>query len=98
LPVYADGTPAGETEVFWTSQLWRAEFQVSGIVRYQSGDHVEARFNGRQLAGVEGRINTGGPVPPTAMNAQVLVTVIAVRSASTMTTRQSMGSLKARHR
>jgi hypothetical protein len=98
LPTYADGTPATESDVFWTSQLWRAEFFADGIVRYQSGDRVVATFNGRQLANVEGQINTGGPVPPTPSNVQVLVTAVAVRSATTPTTRATIGSIKARYR
>jgi hypothetical protein len=98
LPTYADGTPAAESEVFWTSQLWRADFSADGIVRYESGDHLVATFNGRQLISVEGQINTGGPVPPTAANVQVLVTAVAIRSAATPTTRATIGSLKARYR
>lgn len=98
LPTYADGTPASESEVFWTTQLWRAEFFADGIVRYESGDQLVATFNGRQLVGVQGQINTGSPVPPTATNVQVLVTAIAVRSATTPTTRATIGSIKARYR
>lgn len=98
LPTYADGTPAAESEVLWTSQLWRAEFFADGIVRYESGDHLVATFNGRQLIGVQGQINTGGPVPPPATNVQVLVTAVAVRSATTPTTRATIGSIKARYR
>ena len=98
LPAYADGTTATEGEVFWTSQLWRAEFFADGIVRYESGDHLVATFSGRQLISVQGQINTGGPVPPTATNVQVLVTAVAVRSATTPTTRATIGSIKARYR
>lgn len=98
LPAYADGMPAAESEVFWTSQLWRAEFFADGIVRYQSGDHLTATFNGRQLASVDGQINTGGSVPPSATNVRVLVTAVAVRSATTPTTRQTFGCIKARYR
>lgn len=98
LPSYADGTPASEGEVFWTTQLWRAQFFADGIVRYQWGDHVVATFNGRQLVGIEGQINTGNPAPPTTADAQVLVNVVAVRSATTPTTRSSLGSIKARYR
>lgn len=97
LPTYADGTPASESEVFWTIQLWRVEFPADGIVRYQTGDRVIATFNGRQLVGVEAQINTGNPVPTTG-NVQVLVTAVAVRSATTPTTRATIGSLKARYR
>jgi hypothetical protein len=98
LPIYADGKAAGEGEIFWTSQLWRAEFFADGIVRYQSGDHVLATFDGRQLLSVAGQINTGNPVPPTARNVKVLVNVVAVRLAATPTTRATMGSIKARYR
>lgn len=98
LPTYADGTPAAESEVLWTSHLWRAEFFADGIIRYQSGDHLVATFNARQLVSVDGQINSGGPVPPTATNVQVLVTAVAVRSATTPTTRATIGGIKARYR
>lgn len=98
LPTYADGTAAAEGEVFWTSQLWRAEFFADGIVRYESGDNLVATFSGRQLISVQGQINTGGPVPPIATNVQVLVTAVAVRFTTTPTSRASIGSIKARYR
>jgi hypothetical protein len=98
LPTYADGALASEDAIFWTSQIWRVEFSADGIVRYQSGDHLVATFNGRQLVSVGGQINTGAPVPPTPINAQVFVSVVAVRFATTPTTRQTMGSIKARYR
>ena len=97
LPIYADGTSASEGEVFWTSQLWRAEFDGEGIVRYQSGDHIAATFNGRQLISVDGQINTGG-LAHLANNVQVLVTAVAIRSGTTPTARHTIGSIKARYR
>jgi hypothetical protein len=97
LPLYADGISASEGEVFWTSQLWRAEFDGEGIVRYQSGGHIVATFNGRQLVGVEGQTNTGG-LAHLAINVQVLVTAVAIRSGTTPAARHTIGRVKARYR
>ena len=37
LPTYADGSQAQEGEVFWTAQLWRAEFPLAGgVMRYMA--------------------------------------------------------------
>ena len=107
LPSYADGSQAQESEVFWTAQLWRAEFFAGGVIRYRQGDYALAVFSGRQLVSAEAQINTGGAVPPPFTNLQVLVNVIAFRahdhrrlksSDLAPSKQQSMGSIKARYR
>ena len=99
LPTYADGSQAQGGEIFWTAELWRAEFPLAGgVMRYIGGDHAVALFNGRQLVSAEAQINTGGPVPPPTTNFQVLVNVVAVRSATTPARHETMGSIKARYR
>jgi hypothetical protein len=97
MPVYADGTLADEEDVFWTAQLWLAEFNEDGVVRYQTGDHAVATFEGRRLVATSAAINSGDRAQSTS-NVQVLVNVIAVRSSTTQAPRQSFGGLKARYR
>lgn len=78
LPMFADGSSAQESEVFWTAQLWLVNFPgACGVVRYR-GDRVTATFSGRRLVSTFAQIDNGGPVPP-ATDAQVLVTAVAFR-------------------
>lgn len=95
LPTYADGTPAIESEVFWTAQLWFVQFPLAcGVVRWGGG--ASATFNGRQLVSTTATIP--GPVSPPSTDGKVLVNVVALRHSATPTKRESVGSLKARYR
>lgn len=74
LPLYADGTPAVESEIFWTAQLWRAGIYMSGIAEY-GNQSASAIFSGRRL--VAASLNLG--LPSATTEVQVLVQVVAVR-------------------
>jgi hypothetical protein len=78
LPTFADGTPAQDSELFWTAQLWNVRFPLAcGVVQYR-GDQVTATFSGRRLVSTFAQIDNGGRVPA-ATDAQVLVTAMAFR-------------------
>jgi hypothetical protein len=99
LPTYADGTPARESDVFWTAQVWLATFpDAPCIVRYLQGDHAVATFSGRRLVSASAQINTGGPAPSPLTDFQVLVNVVAVRASATPAKRTTFGGLKRRYR
>lgn len=111
LPTYADGTEAQDSEVFWTAQLWKADFPVEIIslrhTAYWPGDQAVATFNGRQLVSAEAQINNGRTTAPPLNNFQVLVNVFAFRlhdhrriksSAVAPLPPQSIGGIKARYR
>lgn len=78
LPSFADGTPAQDSEVFWSAQLWLVEFPLAcGVVEYRS-DYATATFDRRRLVSTVAQIANGGRVPPST-SVQVLVTAIAFR-------------------
>lgn len=98
LPTYADGSPAQESEVFWTAQLWFAEFPYAcGVVRW-GGDHAVASFDGRRFVAGTAQINPSGPVSPPTTNFQVVVNAVAIRSGTTPARSETFGSIKTRHR
>ena len=98
LPTYADGSPAQESEVFWTAQLWFAEFPYAcGVVRW-GGDHAVASFQGRRFVAGTAQINPSGPVSPPTTNFQVVVNVVAIRSGTTPARSETFGSIKTRYR
>ena len=111
LPSYADGTKAQDSEVFWTAQLWKAEFPITDIItlrhaNYGFGDQVVATFNGRQCVSAEAHIN-GAILVPQIHDFEVLVNVFAFRlhdhrriksSPLTPLRPQSIGSIKAKYR
>lgn len=103
LPVYADGTPAIESEIFWLTQLSRLHFPanrpcVDLTPRYTPGDYCSGGFNGRVWGGGSAALNndgSGGQCTDRSTNVEVKVTVIAVRSAAVTPTRSgSWGSVK----
>jgi hypothetical protein len=110
LPTYADGTKAQDNEVFWTAQLWRADFPEEEITLrhtiYRPGDQAVATFNGRQFVSAEAHID-GAILVPQLHDFQVLVNVFAfrvhdhrrIKSSSLMPLRpESIGGIKARYR
>jgi len=110
LPTYADGTKAQDSEVFWTAQLWKADFPEDDIKLrhspYSPGDQAVATFNGRQFASAEAHIS-GAILVPQLHDFQVLVNVFAfrvhdhrrIKSSSLAPLRhQSIGGIKARYR
>ena len=111
LPSYSDGTKAQDSEVFWTAQLWKAEFPITDIItlrhaNYAFGDQAVATFSGRQLVSAEAHIN-GAILVPQIHDFQVLVNAFAFRvhdhrriKSSSLTPQQphSIGSIKAAYR
>jgi len=73
LPIFADGTQAIESEIFWTAQLWHASFEVERPWSQYPGN-ASATFAGRQLTGAD---LSWGCCP--ARDVQILVNVVAVR-------------------
>ena len=108
LPLYADGTQAGENEVFWTAAIWRATFRLcsnnGNIGHYSSGDNVTIHFSGRRLASASGVIVSWFWTDLCAMSGfplldlQVLVTIVASRAPlPTPIARPTIGQLKAKY-
>jgi hypothetical protein len=110
LPNYADGTVASENEVFWTVHLWRARFgNAAGGVngRHDTyypatlttpGDVVRAHFTGLTYDGGSGLLSPFVFPSNLATRVDVMVTVVAVRSAVPTSTRgTSWGQVKARY-
>lgn len=97
-PVYADGTPAVEGELFWTASLWRAQFTSAPSTDWPpliDGDRCDITFVGRMLTSTRTVVMGGWPTE----DVQVLVTVVAVRSALPTSARQrTFGSVKAKYR
>ncbi len=104
LPTYADGSPAAESEVFWTSAIWRATFSTCcNGPTYSDGDRVLVQYQGRLLANASGVLDDwyywGGGHGFPLKDISVLVTVVAVRSpGATATSRSTLGTLKVRYR
>lgn len=98
LPTYLDGSYALESEVFWTTHLWLAQFPGSPcIVRYIEGDHAVATFNGLRFASGTIQVNGAGGMPALT-DFQVLVDVVAVRTSPTPARRRTLGNIKAQYR
>jgi len=107
LPAYADGTSAGEEEVFWTATLWRAQFP-SGWCRIWpwliDGDRCDIEFAGRTLTSTYAIVDNAdiwcvsGKSGWDTRNVQVLVTVVAVRYMPTQAQRRSWSSVKGSYR
>lgn len=72
LPSFADGSRATDSEIFWTAQLWQADFEIDRQLSFV-GD-ASASFAGRQLIGAN---VYWGYSPP--LKVLVLVNVVAIR-------------------
>jgi hypothetical protein len=107
MPVYADGSQAQPNEMFWTAELWQAQFlsMPCSLNPYLvDGDRCDIAFTGTQLTTASVVVsNYLGCVSEHlgwyAFDVQVLVNVVALRHFGPIATkRTSFGELKSRYK